>query len=98
MYWKSDGTLSSAAFLDKNGLSVERAGKRSNNAVVNKMKKTFVGSIFSVTVKICRDVNAVVKYRPTRNKYHSEIHGGAQSVVLTPMQRRYLAKKARKEN
>lgn len=66
MFWKKDGTISSAALADKNGLSVERGDFRED------MQKFFNGCIVSLNVEQCRSVNAIVKYKPSqRSKYHS---------------------------
>lgn len=98
MFWKKDGSLSSAAFADKNGLSVERGDNRNSDIVINEMKKFFIGRIISVTVKNCNETNAIVKYLPTkRSKYHSEIHGSQINKLLDKRQRRYLAQKAQIE-
>lgn len=96
MFWKKNGKVSSAAFKDKKGLSVERGYGRSDEAVIADMRNFFCGSnIVSVTVKECRDVSAVVKYLPTeRSRYHSEIHSSDQKKLLTESQAKYLANKA----
>lgn len=92
IFWKDEKHVSSAAFLDKRGLSVERGNFRSDNIVVKEMKKSFIGKIIFVTVQCCLGIKAIVVYRPTRrSSYHSEIHGNKNSVVLSPSQRRFLA-------
>ena len=92
MFWKDSGHVSSAAFLDKNGLSVERGAFRSDTEVVSGMKKYFIGRIISLAVKVCRAVDAHVVYKPTkRSRYHAEIHGSNTRLLLSPSQRRYLA-------
>ncbi|WP_294428068.1 hypothetical protein [uncultured Treponema sp.] len=74
MFWKDGNHVSSAAFLDKNGLSVERGNFRTDNDVINEMKKFFIGKIVSVSVKLCRNINASVLYKPTkRSLFHSVI-------------------------
>lgn len=92
MFWKGDGHVSSAAFLDKKGLSVERGNFRNTTDVVSEMKKSFIGRIISVSVKLCREVNASVLYKPTkRSIFHSEIHGSTKIPLLSSSQRRYLS-------
>lgn len=92
MFWRDDLHVSSAAFLDKNGLSVERGDYRSEEEVVLNMKKSFIGCIISVTVELCLAVNAFVIYKPTkRSKYHTEIHGSDKNPLLSPSQRRHLS-------
>ncbi len=38
LFWKENGEISSAAFKDKNGLSVERAGDRDEDTVIANMR------------------------------------------------------------
>lgn len=96
MYWKENGQISSAAFKDKRGLSVERAGGRAENRILQYMKLIFEGIIVSINVADCRSCNAVVKYMPSkRSNYHSEIHGTEDRIVLSPSQCKYLANAAR---
>lgn len=98
MYWKKDGTLSSAAFKDQRGLSVERGHFRKDDDVIKEMQKFFTGCIVSFTVQNCEDVDAVVKYMPTaRSKYHSEVHGSKEKILLSPSQCRRLAQVAKIE-
>lgn len=98
MFWKNDGTISSAAFADKKGLSVDRGNYRKDEEVVADIRKRLVGSIVSVTVGQCMDVDAEVLYLPSKNNpYHSEIHGDNETVLLSKHQRRYLAINAKLE-
>lgn len=98
MFWKENGSLSSAAFSDPKGLSVERGDFRGDEVVIAGMKKFFRGCIVSVTAKQCRNVDAVIKYLPTkRSNYHSEIHGSESKKLLSKPQRRALALNAKKE-
>ena len=55
MFWRKDGTVSSAAFTDKQGLSVERGDFREDENVIEEMRKFFHGCIISLTVEQCRD-------------------------------------------
>ena len=92
MLWKDSQHVSSAAFLDKRGLSVERGNFRFDEEVLKDMKKNFIGRFISVTVGLCCKINARIIYKPTkRSVYHSEIHGGEKQTTLTPSQRRFLA-------
>ena len=62
------------------------------------MKKVFSGCIVSLSVQECREVDAVVKYLPSRdNEYHSEIHSSDTVVLLNKSQRFHLAEVANKE-
>lgn len=92
MFWKDNNHVSSAAFLDKKGLSVERGNFRSDKEVVDEMKKFFTGRIVSLSVQLCRNIKASVLYKPTkRSIYHTEIHGSDKIAILNPSQRRYLS-------
>ena len=92
LFWKDDSHVSSAAFLDKKGLSVERGLFRSDDEVVKDMRKFFIGTIISVTTSLCNRVDAKVIYKPTkRSIYHSEIHGSESKRILSPQQRRVLS-------
>ena len=96
MFWREDGTLSSAAFADPKGLSVDRGNYRSDNAVIRDMTKRFTGRSISLYVKTCQDTGAIVRYLPSaQNIYHSEIHGSAEKVLLSKSQRYQLSRKAR---
>ncbi len=95
IFWKRDGGISSAAFADPKGLSVDRGDGRSDESVIAAMSGRFAGHIASLYVKNCRDIGAVVRYKPTRqNPYHSEIHGSEKCPLLSKTQRRFLACKA----
>lgn len=96
MFWKDENHISSAVFLDKKGVSVERGNFRLDENVVLEMKKFFIGKIVAITAGICHEVNAKVLYKPTkRSVYHSEIHGGEKQIVLTLSQRHFLAANSR---
>ena len=98
MFWKKDGSVSSAAFHDPDGLSVERGDYRSDESVIADMKKFFTGCIISVTAGQCKAVEATIKHKPTgRSAYHSEIHGNPKKALLSPSQRKQLAKGAKIE-
>lgn len=98
MFWKKDGSLSPSAFADPKGLSVERGFYRETKEIIKKMNEKFTGCIVSLNVGNCREVNANVKYIPTKsNKYHSEIHGSETNIKLDKIQRYRLAQMAKKE-
>lgn len=95
MFWRKDGTISSAAFADPKGLSVDRGDYRPDNDVVLSMRKRFTGRIISLYAKNCIDIGAAVKYLPSAsNPYHSEIHGNDTNPLLSKQQRLFLAGKA----
>lgn len=95
LFWKENGEISSAVFKDKKGLSVERAGDRLEDNVISDMCLFFTGSIISILVSDCIACKAILKYLPTRrSKYHSEIHGAENRILLSQSQCKYLAKRA----
>ena len=96
MFWKNDGSVSSAAFADPNGLSVDRGNYRNDTEVIIAMQKKLSGHIISLYAKNCIDIGAVIKYLPSRaNPYHSEIHGSNTVPLLSKSQKRFLASRAR---
>lgn len=96
MYWKENGELSSAAFKDRCGLSVERGYGRLDCDVAAEMHNYFDGLIYSITVGDCENECAYVVYLPSlRSKYHTEIHGSKERVVLSASQCKALSRKAK---
>ncbi|MCR5097983.1 MAG: hypothetical protein K6B14_03455 [Lachnospiraceae bacterium] len=94
LFWKSNGCISTAALCDKNGLSVERGNYRADGLVVADMKKRLSGIVLYLTVRNVFDVGAVMRYLPSKtDKYHSEIHGSDEDMILSKVQRTILAKK-----
>ncbi|MBQ6111484.1 MAG: hypothetical protein IJL01_03735, partial [Synergistaceae bacterium] len=87
--------LSSAALRDSNGLSVDRGYYRSDSEVKDSMRQRLKGQIISFEVQDCRSVQAHVLYKPSSNRYHSEVHGGEDKVILSNFQRKKLAEKAK---
>ena len=96
LFWKENGKLSSAAFKDKNGLSVERGDFRTDNDVILHMKNLgFRGKTVSVQVYDCYCVQAIVKYLPVDgNEYHSEIHRNLDIKPLSKSQAKFLSESA----
>lgn len=99
-FWKEDGkSVTSAAFFDSHGLSVDRQGdnRSPQDATLSlHVRNGFAHhGIASVTVQNCHDVEAILKYLPTDdNIYHSEIHNSDTKATLTKSQRKYLARHA----
>ena len=95
MFWRKDGSVSSAAFADSEGLSVDRGDFRSDSVVTQSMHERFIGRILSLYVKNSTDIGAIVRYLPSKsNIYHSEIHGSDSTPTLSKSQRLFLSKKA----
>lgn len=95
MYWKRDGSLSYTAFMDPKGLSVDRGDYRSDPEVKKDMKSRLNGIIVKFYVRSCNEVGAFLRYLPSKNnRYHSEIHGSEDTVLLSKHQCFYLARHA----
>lgn len=96
---KGCGKISSAAFKDKNGLSVDKQMHRLNSEAVNFIKSSKRGDIYSVTTNDCDDKCIECKYLPTDdNKYHSELHKDSENKGLTRSQAKHLSEKCKKES
>ena len=95
LFWRADGTVSSAAFADPKGLSVDRQGRRSAEEAVAYLQSRFQGRVLYVRVRNCMQAGAVVRHVPShKNPWHSEIHGSDTSLLLSRSQRRYLSRNA----
>lgn len=100
-YDKENNRISSAAFKDKKGVSVDRDGN-------NRKEKECVNSILSIEripprkpfYKVCklltkqvREKDAFVRYCPSaNNKYHSEIHNTEKEIPISQSKARALSK------
>lgn len=97
-FMKNDKTLTSVAFKDPRGLSVDRQGERTEREALTFAKSHFKGLPVSVSVQDCIDADAAVVYAPHEdNKFHSEIHRNGMNARLTKGQARYLSRVARFE-
>ena len=95
MFRRKDGSVSSAAFADPKGLSVDRGDFRTDNEVKADMQKLFSGMIIRLYAKNCTDIGAVLRYMPSKsNPYHSELHGSKSNKLLSKQQRLFLSRKA----
>ena len=93
MFWRKNGSLSSAAFADPRGLSVERGYYRDDAEVVAAMHERFTGKIISFIVGAVWAVKAEIIYKPSMyNQYHSEVHGNKTEILLSKEQRYWLAR------
>lgn len=98
IFLKEDGSISSGAFKDKFGLSVDVQMNRVNNIAVNFIRELRNGIIVSVTSENCKEKNIHYVYCPLEeNEYHSELHRDRNTKVLTGSQAKYLAKNCIKE-
>lgn len=90
---KEDNSISSAAFKDKNGLSVDMKADRGELECVQSLKNRFMGIIVKLTVQDCNNINAIVEHCPiyNENMYHCEIISNVNKKLLTQSQAKYLA-------
>ncbi len=96
-YWKDEEKtqLSSAAFKDPKGLSVDRQADRMVEEAIERQKKNFKGTIVSVTVGLCNEKQIVIEYCPTKdNEFHCELIQSKDKKLLSRSQARYLATNA----
>lgn len=79
---------SPAAFIDANGLSVDRDGGRTDNAIVSSFTSKFgqLQGVVNVSAAECTEIQAVVVPKPTSNQYHAEIHGSIDEKRLSKIQ------------
>lgn len=101
-YWiKNDGSISTGAFSDNHGVSVDRSGGRDEVECISSLDRfSGVCSIRNSDVNAC---GAVSVYSPSKaNPYHSEIHKSDTEIPLTKHQMKELAQSFkivfRKEN
>lgn len=88
--------ITSAAYKDSLGVSVDRSGSRDEGACISRLLqlKPFM-AVGQLLVKFVREKELLVKYTPTEdNEYHSEIHQTEETVGLTTGQARSLSKQA----
>ena len=88
--------ITSAAFKDSLGVSVDRSGNRNNEACISRLLQTKpFYAIGRLLVSYVREKSLLVKYLPTEyNEYHSEIHHSLTRVELTTGQARALSQSA----
>ena len=90
-YWEPDGRISTAAFKDDRGLSVDRTGERSLEDSVEYASSHLRGVIASVAATDCQKVETKLFYKPSKsNPYHTEIHQSSTTIELSPIQALYL--------
>ena len=93
--WDSQNNrVTSAAYKDSLGVSVDRSGGRGEDACVSRLLqiKPFI-AIGKLLVKFVRDKELLVKYKPTEdNEYHSEIHQSEEKIELTTGQAKSLSR------
>lgn len=99
-YDKENNRISSAAFKDSKGVSVDRDGNRNEKECVKTIlsierkppRKPFY-KVCKLLTKQVRESEAFVKYCPSNsNVFHSEIHNSENEVVLSQRKARILSK------
>lgn len=93
--------ISSAAFKDSAGCSVDRQAGRDTEVIQNNLYIRFcqtpagICAVADVLFSDCCGVNAVVKEKPTEdNPFHCEIHRSTTQIQLSSSQAKKLAKNA----
>jgi hypothetical protein len=77
---------SSGAFKNKEGLSVDRQGNRSQEQAIATLckKKGEIKCIVSFSYSQCRIIDLHVRYAPEpQNEFHSEIHDSLTKVPIS---------------
>lgn len=93
-FWK-DGRLSSAAFKDNKGLSVDRTAERKPEIAAKLMSEKYQGQIFGVSVGDCIEKKIHMCSLPLiDNPYHCELHGSPDKISLSQAQAKALAQRA----
>ena len=97
MWIEDDNSVSSAAFKDSGGVSVDRDGGRTDDVCIERIVKA-LSQIIGVGRLTCEDVNAceaLPVYCPVEgNEYHSEIHDSAEQIqIKSKSKARKLAKR-----
>lgn len=97
MWIEDDNSVSSAAFKDSGGNSVDRDGGRDESECIDRMRVALpqmeaIGKITNGEVEEC---GAVTKYCPVEdNEYHSEIRDSEEQVqIKSKSKSRKLARK-----
>ena len=97
-YWKeNENRVSSAAFKDSKGVSVDRDGERPESKIIEELNHRFIekiGGIVKIQAGFCRNSGAIPLSKPeVDNVYHCIIIG-KESVELTNSIARQLSKNA----
>lgn len=94
---KPDGSISSAAFKDKKGLSVEQQMGRMDTNVAEHMMSYLNGNIAKIRRVICGDCDVIVQPKPLNgNEFHCLLlnsnRTNDENLSLTNSQAKYLAR------
>ena len=94
-FWKKKHTkLSTAAFKDPNGLSVDRSYNRDADLVkIDFQNRDFKGSLISGNAKDCRTAGTYIKTAPSpTNQYHSLLLDSPKVLEISAEKREKLVK------
>ncbi|PWJ70831.1 hypothetical protein B0O40_0681 [Ruminococcaceae bacterium R-25] len=82
IYYKEDGSLSSAAFKSSNGCSVDRGNGRSDKEAVQFILSNLTGDVYSISVDYCISKNIFVHYEPIedKNPYHCGLYKNNECI------------------
>lgn len=100
MFWdKEFNRPSRAAYIDKNGLSVEKLSYREEIEVIDSFKRLFGSSIrcmVKISVKKCFDIQLYPVNKPLPdNEFHAEIHDSVNKKKLSNKKASDLAKEVK---
>lgn len=97
MWIEDDNSVSSAAFKDSCGISVDRDGGRSEQECVERITEALpqIAGVGKLTCGDVEECEAKTVYLPFEgNEYHSEIHDSSEQVqIKSKSKSRKLAKK-----
>lgn len=85
MWIKDDDSISSAAFKDSCGVSVDRDGGREEKDCIERMVVALpqIAGVGRITCGEVEECGAIPKYLPVEgNEYHSEIRDSAEQVQI----------------
>lgn len=85
MWIEDDNRVSSAAFKDSNGVSVDRDGGRSEKECINRLVNALpqITSVGRLSISEVDSCDAVTVYSPVDgNEYHCEIHDSIEQVAI----------------
>lgn len=89
---------SSGAFKEKEGLSVDRLGQRTEDEAISTLKKRDfnIRCLCAFSVDFCKRLPAIVLYKPEiDNEFHSEVHDSEEKIILSSSKAKKLAKNSR---
>lgn len=92
--WFKNGRLTSAAFKQKNGASVDRDGGREEQAIIDTFEDRMPGrGLALIAARQCRDLETNPVANPIENNpYHAEIHDSQDKITIGISKARKLSK------